>query len=179
MKFGPHRLRLVVASLIAVVLTAALTGAPASAAEPDTVDRDAISELSAALQTLKDEGVDVDGDISEDALIEDYYGSDSLGPIVLQPYAKPNGCSTPKQLKKAAEKWNKIFKPACDKHDLCYGKNSKTNRNVCDARFRENMKSICNKRKKEVFVCKTVAVVYFEAVRIGGKKHYKGKGNPW
>ena len=165
--------------MIAVVLTAALTGAPASAAEPDTVDRDAISELSAALQTLKDEGVEVDGDISEDALIEDYYGSDSLGPIVLQPYAKPNGCSTPKQLKKAAAKWNKIFKPACDKHDLCYGKNSKTNRNVCDARFRENMKSICNKRKKEVFVCKTVAVVYFEAVRIGGKKHYKGKGNPW
>ncbi|AZL10197.1 phospholipase A2 [Brevibacterium aurantiacum] len=160
-------------ALVALALTMTTGIAPVSAAESDDIDREAVSRLHEALVELKASGEDVEGDISEDALIKE------LSSTEISVQAAPNGCSTPKALKKAAKKWNNLFKPACNSHDRCYGKNSKKNRNICDAEFRSAMQKICKKQKSGKATCYTVAVVYFEGVRAGGKKHYKGKGNPW
>lgn len=162
-----------VVALVALALTLTTGLAPVSASESDDIDREAVSRLHDALVELKASGEAVEGDISEEALIDEF----SSSRITVQ--AAPNGCSTPKALKKAAKKWNKLFKPACDNHDRCYGKYSKKNRNVCDVEFRSSMQNICKKQKSGKATCYTVAVVYFEGVRAGGKKHYKGKGNPW
>ncbi|GAA0966884.1 hypothetical protein [Frigoribacterium faeni] len=48
----------------------------------------------------------------------------------------PNGCTL------SPDRWgNANFRPACDKHDICYG--SKMNRKDCDLQFRTNLMNIC------------------------------------
>ena len=79
--------------------------------------------------------------------------------------------------KKLTQKWDKVFKPACDSHDKCYSKNSKKSRKACDKTFLNSMNNICAFRK-DIKTCKNVAKVYYNAVRAFGKKNYKGKGSP-
>lgn len=160
-------------ALTAVALTLAIGASPSSATEADEIDIEAVSRMHDALVELRANGEEVEGDISEKALIEE------LSTTEISVQTAPNGCSTPKALKKAAKKWNKLFKSACDTHDRCYGKYSKKNRNVCDVEFRSNMQKICKRQKSGKTSCYTVAVIYFEGVRAGGKKKYKGKGSNW
>lgn len=41
-----------------------------------------------------------------------------------------DGCSY------SPDQWGKAnFKPACDRHDICYSKSSKVNRKTCDTEF--------------------------------------------
>ncbi|AZU01101.1 phospholipase A2 [Brevibacterium linens] len=164
--------RYLVALVAVLTLTMTVGVTASSATESEDIDREAVSRLHDALVKARADGIEVEGDISEEALISEFENSG------LTAQAAPNGCSTPKALKKAASKWNKLFKPACDKHDRCYSKDSKKDRIRCDTDFRANMKGICKKKKSGKASCYTVAVIYFEAVRAGGKSHYKGKGSP-
>ena len=90
--------------------------------------------------------------------------------------AAPNGCSySPDHFLYVN------FKPSCDKHDICYGKNSKTSRKNCDLAFRKNLGAAC-KAAMGAFVaqtsgCNAMAETYYLFVRNAGKSHYKGKGS--
>lgn len=158
-----------VVALVALALTLTTGIAPVSAAESEDIDREAVSRLHDALVELKASGEDVEGDISEEALIEEFSSSQ----ITIQ--AAPNGCSVPKSLKKVAKKWNKVFKGTCDNHDRCYGKYSKKNRKTCDIEFHKAMKKKC-KARSDTFKCNRVADAYYAGVRAGGWRTYEGKG---
>lgn len=94
--------------------------------------------------------------------------------------AAPDGCTRVPDGYGAAN-----FKPACDKHDKCYG--SSTDRITCDKKLRSNLKSAC-KAAYPNLTLPTVAEdynkymamsnIYYEGVRKFGKKHYAGSGNP-
>ena len=103
-------------------LTLAVSLTPSSAAEKDSVDRKAVKQLHETLERAKASGIAVHGDISEEALIDNY----NNGSVFAQ--AAPNGCSTPKSLDKtAAKRWNKIFKNIVRQtHDKCYSSGSST-----------------------------------------------------
>lgn len=78
--------------------------------------------------------------------------------------------------KDITKKWDKVFSSVCNSHDKCYSAASKKSRKACDEIFRASMKNVCAFRK-DVKVCKSVADVYYYAVRAFGKKNYKGKGS--
>lgn len=90
--------------------------------------------------------------------------------------AAPNGCSySPDHFLYVN------FKPSCDKHDICCGKNSKTSRKNCDLAFRKSLGAAC-KAAMGAFVaqtsgCNAMAETYYLFVRNAGKSHYKGKGS--
>ena len=109
------------------------------------------------------------GDTSERALREEYESS-------LIQYEAVNGCSTPKVTKALTKKWDRVFRGACNSHDVCYSKNSRTSRKSCDWNFREAMYRICSKRS-DGNACRRAASTYYYAVRAFGKSHYQGKGN--
>ena len=100
-------------------------------------------------------------------------GSSAIG---MSTRAAPNGCSySPDHFLYVN------FKPSCDKHDICYGKNSKTSRKNCDLAFRKNLGAAC-KAAMGAFVaqtsgCNAMAETYYLFVRNAGKSHYKGKGS--
>ncbi|MFK4482913.1 phospholipase A2 [Curtobacterium sp. AB7] len=91
--------------------------------------------------------------------------------------AAPNGCTkSPDRIFLAN------FKPACDAHDICYGKNSKTSRLNCDKALKANMLKACyaaygGKVGAVLAGCPAWAGVYYAFVRKYGKSHYVGKGS--
>lgn len=158
------------AALFIMALTLAVGVTPSSAVETEKVDQEAVDELHQALEELQKIDPDaVEGDISEEAIIDEYYSQKIVT------FGKPNGCSTPKSVKKAAKKWNKVFKSVCNNHDKCYSKNSKKDRKTCDKNFLSAMNNVCGFRK-DVKTCKAIAKVYYAGVRAGGWRTYEGKG---
>ncbi|MEG8034417.1 phospholipase A2 [Sphingomonas sp. LR61] len=90
--------------------------------------------------------------------------------------AAPNGCTgVPDSYFKAN------FKPSCNKHDICYGKNSKTSRKNCDLALQRNLIGACTaaygKTAATINGCYQMANNYYVGVRALGKDHYKGKGS--
>lgn len=157
----------VVLSAFALAIT---TATPATASNADTVAVSEEEAISLLQEALKDHGYQ--GDLSEDALRAEYErSSDQISPMAA------NGCSTPKVAKKLTKKWDRIFKPACDRHDRCYSPGSKTARKTCDIRFRNAMLKICAPRQDRKS-CNSAAHIYYYSVRAFGKSHYKGKGDP-
>lgn len=160
----------VVSGLCALSMMVGMGAIPSSAVEARGPNQASIEDLHLALEDLKKVDPDsVEGDISEEALTDEY----SRGGLVA--YGKPNGCSTPKSLDKAAKKWNKVFKSVCNSHDKCYSKNSSKDRKTCDKDFRSSMYNVCGFRK-DMKTCKKVANVYYAGVRAGGWRTYEGKG---
>ncbi|XP_033762463.1 uncharacterized protein LOC117343981 [Pecten maximus] len=94
-----------------------------------------------------------------------------------------DGCSVPKGIK---IEFKGRFKPACNKHDICYScmKTFGLSRLQCDQRFKKNMKGICNTLGGKNFLdkflkresCKTHADIYYVAVRVGGASATKNRG---
>lgn len=144
--------------------------APASAAEEDEIDRQAVKDLHDSLEEARATGIEINGDISEQALVDDYKSG------TLEAQAKPDGCSTPKALDKTeAKKWNKVFLKSCNSHDKCYSKGSSKDRKTCDSDFLTSMRVTCGFRKDRTR-CDVVAQTYYNMVRAFGKDHYKGSG---
>lgn len=91
--------------------------------------------------------------------------------------ARPNGCTkSPDRIFLAN------FKPACDKHDICYSSGSRTSRKNCDLAFRSNLVAQCKKAYggtagAVASGCAGQAGIYYSFVRSNGKSYYKGKGN--
>ena len=173
------RIRGALASALMTVATLSGVGiaVPAQAQTPvvevgsATVDESDLSEAEALIllqKALREQGYE--GDVTEEALRRESEtaGIDS---------AKVNGCSTPKVTKRLTKKWDRVFRPACNKHDVCYSKNSRTPRKTCDWRFREDMYKICKGRSQDGNECRRAASTYYYAVRAFGKKYYKGKGS--
>lgn len=89
--------------------------------------------------------------------------------------ARPNGCSfSPDRFGRAN------FKPTCDRHDICYSRSSRTNRIVCDTRFKDQLINECRRAYSNERVrrnaCIGVANTYHKAVRTAGHRFYKGQG---
>lgn len=87
---------------------------------------------------------------------------------------RQNGCSfTP-------DRWGSVnFKPICDRHDICYGPSSRTNRIDCDKRFRAGLIAECVRGYGSGVrsgACKGVAEAYYRGVRTAGSRFYKGRG---
>lgn len=164
------------AALCILSLTLAVGASPSTAAEDESANQAAVKELQRTLEEL-----DYDGDISEEALKEEFesspnyetYGNPALGSSTS---AAPNGCSTPKVAKKLTKKWDEVFKSVCNTHDKCYSKNSTKSRKTCDDSFRASMKNVCVFRK-DMKTCKKVADIYYYSVRAFGESNYKGKGS--
>merc|ERR1711931_326758 len=62
-----------------------------------------------------------------------------------------NGCSVPgigNKLSDNLKKYHAIFKPVCNRHDICYscGEFNRWNQQACDKAFLKNMHSICHLR---------------------------------
>ncbi|QWF84933.1 phospholipase A2 [Amycolatopsis sp. CA-230715] len=74
------------------------------------------------------------------------------------------------------------FRPACDKHDKCYGKSSHTSRKNCDRALLGNLRKACAKAYSSWnplrYNCFDVSNVYYVGVRNFGRSHYQGKGDP-
>ncbi|MCF2710151.1 hypothetical protein I6E37_00215 [Schaalia hyovaginalis] len=72
------------------------------------------------------------------------------------------------------------FRPACDRHDACYGPNSLSSRKVCDDQFYVQLQNVCIATYRDQAVqknaCLGVALAYYQAVRQFGASHYQGKG---
>lgn len=62
------------------------------------------------------------------------------------------------------------FKPACKRHDKCYGTYDGPSKKTCDKRFRKHMKRICSRDRDvvDLSVCNGRAESYYQAVRVGG-----------
>ena len=60
----------------------------------------------------------------------------------------------------------------------CFSLQKRHSRKVCDSKFLKDMMSICKRRAKSIIGkltfkgCVKYAVIYYGAVRVGGKKHY-------
>jgi hypothetical protein len=71
------------------------------------------------------------------------------------------------------------FGPACDAHDACYG--SSTDRLQCDLDLLASMRAECNEEYGANpglrLSCLTVAAIYFIGVRIFGARFYTGNGS--
>lgn len=89
-------------------------------------------------------------------------------------FRSPNGCSfSPDRV----GKFN--FRPACDTHDTCYSRNSRTNRLDCDNRFLSNLRRVCDTTRASDFEkrsCRSLAGGYYKAVRNFGHRFYQGRG---
>ncbi len=74
------------------------------------------------------------------------------------------------------------FRPACDKHDKCYSRNSSTDRKVCDQQLLRNLVKACKDKFGKFnplrYSCVDMAGVYYAGVRNLGRSHYHGHGNP-
>lgn len=85
-----------------------------------------------------------------------------------------NGCSY------SPDRFGKFnFRPACDAHDRCYGRNSRVNRLDCDNRFLSDLRRICNNTRAtnpEKDACRSVTGGYYSAVRAFGGRFYQGRG---
>ena len=80
-----------------------------------------------------------------------------------------------------ADSWGRAnWRPSCDRHDRCYGYNSRTNRLTCDTRFRTDLLTACAIaypiHSVRGTACAVAAVEAYTAVRLGGWANYKGKG---
>lgn len=165
--------------ILMVMLTASLlVVSQAGAAQAETSDNEYKENISQIQAELRRQGYQ--GDTSEAALREAYEGTGGMSAR-----AKPNGCSTPTFTHIITKKYNKLFKPACNKHDVCYSSKSKTSRKSCDKKFLTNMRNICfkkygkpsNPRIGKSGDCTGTAGIYYNSVRAFGKSHYKGKGS--
>ncbi|CAH3129716.1 unnamed protein product [Porites lobata] len=94
-------------------------------------------------------------------------------------YVKTNGCSIPGNLPFF---YKRTFKPACDKHDVCYycGRHYRWKRDQCDEAFKDDMKKVCGRfRGPKNWACKGFADVYYGAVRVGGALFFKSPTQSW
>lgn len=74
------------------------------------------------------------------------------------------------------------FYPACERHDACYGKDSRTDRSDCDAQLASDLFRACRTaypRMNDPFrvACNAVGVTYYVGVRVVGWTHYQGQGS--
>ncbi len=78
----------------------------------------------------------------------------------------------------ASEHYKKVFRPACDNHDVCYSTPT-ARKGRCDADFSDEMHDICD---DEPFYrqidCRSAAVAWYGAVALGGQKAYEN-GQKW
>lgn len=93
------------------------------------------------------------------------------------PYAPPNGCSY------SPDSWGEAnFRPACDTHDICYSSTSHLSRQHCDQRLRYGLRAACDAAypdgSQQETACLGAANTYYRAVRIFGRSHYEGTGDP-
>lgn len=131
-----------------------------------------MKELHDALQDGRDHGDPIEGDISEEALTKEIVNKNTGFKVQCG-----DGCSTPKASKALTKKYDNLFLPACNKHDICYGPSSKTNRKDCDNQFGKDMNKICMKQAVgNQSQCLQMSTIYKAAVRVGRKSSYKGKG---
>ncbi|XP_068680121.1 uncharacterized protein [Montipora capricornis] len=94
-------------------------------------------------------------------------------------YKQTNGCSVPGKLPFF---YKKNFKPACDKHDVCYfcGEYYGWSRYRCDKAFLRDMRKICNRMSFfKRGACKVFAQGYYQATRLGGESHYSKNSPDW
>ncbi|CAH3016053.1 unnamed protein product, partial [Porites evermanni] len=94
-------------------------------------------------------------------------------------YVKTNGCSIPGDLPFA---YKATFKPACDKHDVCYycGRHYGWERDQCDKAFQHDMKKVCDRfGGAKRWACKRIADVYYGSVRVGGAFFFKSPTQSW
>jgi len=98
-----------------------------------------------------------------------------------------NGCGPKKAVFGISDKTMKkipllldgTFEPACNMHDICYV--CKKGKATCDKRFKSGMYNICNKKwpaKTHIIknkACKAQALIFYEAVNLGGKGAYNGR----
>ncbi len=67
------------------------------------------------------------------------------------------------------------FKPACQRHDNCYGTYRGPKKKTCDKRFQRHMKRICAKDNDvvDLTICNARAESYYQAVKHGGGSSFK------
>ena len=70
------------------------------------------------------------------------------------------------------------FTDACNAHDACYGPWSQTSRLQCDKWLLIDLTTRCNDQSWNVPACVTAAGDYYAGVRLFGKSHYEGTGDP-
>lgn len=72
------------------------------------------------------------------------------------------------------------FRPACDRHDFCYSRQSSQDRLTCDKLFHVDLLNICwaayNGQSTKHSACKGVAWSYYHGVRQFGGSYYQGRG---
>lgn len=89
--------------------------------------------------------------------------------------ARPDYCTKSPETVMGVAFWK-----ACKNHDVCYSKNSTTDRKTCDARMRTHMRSMCDdkygKLNPKRYACREAADVYHSFVRGWGSFYYNGKG---
>lgn len=95
----------------------------------------------------------------------------------ITPYAPPNGCSY------SPDSWGAAnFRPTCDSHDICYSSTSDLSRKLCDQRLRYGLRAACDAAypdgNQQETACLGAANTYYRAVRIFGRSHYEGTGDP-
>lgn len=98
-------------------------------------------------------------------------------PNKVTPYAPPNGCSY------SPDSWGEAnFRPTCDSHDICYSSTSDLSRQHCDQRLRYGLRAACDAAysdgSQQETACLGAANTYYRAVRILGRSHYEGTGDP-
>eukprot|EP00794_Sanderia_malayensis_P000040 gene40-632_t len=104
---------------------------------------------------------------------------------------KVNGCSVPF---KSTFPYSTVFKPACNRHDVCYrcGTLFQWPRKDCDNGFLNDMLEICDKRERAslqsmavgnekfgIDACRRAAKAYQTGVRIFGFWFYRKNSAPW
>lgn len=85
-----------------------------------------------------------------------------------------NGCNSDNQ-----DGYRIYFFKACLVHDFCYHNEPRVSgktREQCDKDFKQNMLQICKEDKAngdKHFMCKTMAKMYYRAVRLGGDESWR------
>ncbi|KAL4238249.1 hypothetical protein ACF0H5_002962 [Mactra antiquata] len=99
-------------------------------------------------------------------------------PCDVQPYV--NGCSIPANLPYF---YKDVFRPDCNKHDVCYGCGEKfgISRRECDKRLYARIIERCRTDRSVRYEgwCNAVTTDYYLGVRLGGKRHYHVPAELW
>ncbi|KAK6165428.1 hypothetical protein SNE40_022356 [Patella caerulea] len=88
-----------------------------------------------------------------------------------------NGCSDPFNMA-----FKRRFKPACDKHDVCYscGSGRGVSRARCDQIFYNNMTQYCSgQRRSQRQACYANAHTYYFGVSAFGRRRYLNRPKSW
>ncbi|MDO4665240.1 MAG: phospholipase A2 [Actinomycetaceae bacterium] len=177
--------RKICASATAVLLPTLSSISPAHAASDNMIenimqsrgiDSQTHVDVTSSLQQL-------DEDAGDANFVAGYLeGMNEAFPLAEQ-HAKEVGVSRGDGCTWSPDRWGKAnFRPACDRHDKCYGHTSTVSRLQCDNNFHSDLRKICSaaysKSKVKKSACNGVAAAYYTGVRKFGRSHYQGKGSP-